>query len=241
MKQEFIHTLAILLAAGIILIGVIAAFGTTGSDDPRTLSVSGDATRTVAPDEAIISFSVITEHEDANTARQQNAEHAERVVASLQDYGTVETAQFSVQPVYEPWRNEDRDPRIQHYRVINTVTVTMTAIERAGQAIDAGTDAGANQVQNVRFTLTDETRDAIRAELLAEASESARLKAESIAQGLGVRVRNVHSVSEGSISFPGPYLMRAESAVMDISSPTTPIEPQELEVRASVNVQFALR
>ena len=241
-KQEnnLLHTLVIILAAGVILLGVIAALDTGSSESEKTLTVSGEATRTVAPDEAIISFSVITEHEDANTAREDNARRAEAVVESLRGYGDVETASFRVTPVYEPFRSEERDPRIQLYRVTNTVTVTMTELERVGEAIDAGTRAGANQVQNVRFGLTDETRDSIRTELLADAASNARMKADSLASGLDVRIVGVDSVSEGSVYFPGPYMARTESAAMDSAAPTTPIEPQELDVSASVSVSFAI-
>ncbi len=241
MKTDLIHTLAIIFAAGIVLVGILGVLEPQSSSEQRVLSVSGDAVRSVQPDEATVTFSVITEHENANTARTQNAALAEQVVSALAEYGTVETSSFFVTPIYEPWRNDNRDPRIQLYRVTNSVTVTMTDLERVGNAIDAGTTAGANQVQNVQFSLTDATRDAIRTELLAEAARQAREKADHLAAGLDVRIRGVHSVSESSVSFPGPYFARMESVAMDSAAPSTPIEARDLDVRASVSVQFALR
>ncbi len=239
MKTDLLHTLAIIFAAGIVLVGILAVLEPQSASDARTLSVSGDATRTISPDEATITFSVITEDADANTARAENALRAEQLVSILQEFGTVETASFFVSPVYEPWRNEERDPRIQMYRVSNTVTVTMSDLERVGSAIDAGSTAGANQVQNVQFSLTQETREQVRTELLSEAAQNARIKADSLASSLDVRIRGVHSVSESSMSFPGPFYARTESMAMD--APTTPIEPRDLEVSASVQVEYSLR
>jgi uncharacterized protein len=241
MKNTLLNTVAIIFATGLVLAGVLAVLDTPRDDQLRTVSVQGEALRTVTADEAEIRFSVVTEASTAEEAARLNAQRMSAVVENLRGFGEVETQGYSIQPVYDYWNTRDeRDLRIQFYRAQNTVVLKMTDFERVGDAIDSATQNGANSVSSLNFQLSDAARDRLRTELLAEAGQNAKARANSIAQGLDLRLGAVHTVSEGQVYFPGPMYARAE--MMDAAgSAPTPIEPGSVDVRASVSVTYRLR
>ncbi len=77
---------------------------TNESGEAPAISVSGEATRTVAPDLLVMGIAVETEAETASGAQGLNAQMAERVKAALLAEGIredeIETAYYSTYPVY---------------------------------------------------------------------------------------------------------------------------------------------
>src|SRR5205807_1545823 len=65
-----------------------------------------------------------------------------------------------------------------------------------GTVTDSATQAGANHVQGIQFTLRDQ--DAVRAEALRQAATRARAEADVLAAALGLKVVRVLSVEENS-------------------------------------------
>ena len=81
------NTLAIIsiLGLAIALLGVVYF---TGSDiDQNTLSVSGQAELTVAPDKADVYLSIITNGTDAVQAQERNRVLADSVMTALRNAG----------------------------------------------------------------------------------------------------------------------------------------------------------
>src|SRR5690606_17397643 len=100
----------------------------------------------------------------------------------------------------------------------------------SGRIIDTATQAGANNVTNLRFLLKDS--ESARNQALRMATQQARGRAEAIAQGLSVRLGGVLAASEGFTTrvVGGPDERTANAAT------PTPIESGTLEVRATVSL-----
>jgi uncharacterized protein YggE len=198
---------------------------------PPSIQTSGEAVVTAKPDRAQIDVGVVTQADNSQTAVAQNAEKLEatlsRLRALLGANADIKTISYSVSPNYR-YPREGGEPTITGYTATNIVRVTLDDLTRVGNVIDTATQAGANRIQNLQFTLKDEQN--VQAQALREAAVKARRKAETLASALNLKVVRVLSVVESSptvIPVRDVSFARAEAA-------STPIEPGTIEVRATV-------
>jgi uncharacterized protein YggE len=193
----------------------------------------GEAVENVAPDRAEIDIGVVTEAASSQAAVSQNAQKVEATLARLRSLlgsqADIKTVSYNVSPVYRYPQNAE--PQITGYSAANTVRVTLDDLTRIGNVIDAATEAGANRIQQLQFSLKDE--QPTRARALSQAALMARRKADALAGALGLTSVRVFSVEESSapvIPLRKDYAMRAEATSV------TPIEAGTIEVRASVTL-----
>ena len=156
------------------------------ANDVTVVRVTGEATVSVAPDEALIDLGVMTENMNAELAAQENATKLDSVLGALRkgfgDSMQVKTLNYSLTPKYSyPQGGGQRE--LDGYTATNVVRVTTAKLDQVGRIVDAATSAGANNVQQLKFQLRDE--EPTRATALRDATLSARSKAEAIAQALG--------------------------------------------------------
>ena len=116
------------------------------------------------------------------------------------------------------------------------VVMECTGLFRDREKAAAHLDAGANKVNQISFGLSDAKREQLYTDALADAAKNARVKADAIAEGLGVRITGIVSASEGYVSVTPYYrsLGAAESAV----SYDTEISAGDVSVSASVSVVY---
>ncbi|HSB11093.1 MAG TPA: SIMPL domain-containing protein [Blastocatellia bacterium] len=203
-----------------------------------TIRVSSDASITVKPDEAEINLGVVTQAETAQAAAIQNAQKQDAVIAELRKIlganADIKTIGYSVSPTYR-YPKEGGQPTISGYSASNTVQIKTSDLSKVGKLIDASTQAGANSIQALRYTLKDDS--AARAQALREASTKARAKAEAIASALGLKIARVLRVEEGA-SGPRPLyeIEGASGGALRAQMAPTPVEAGSIEVRASITL-----
>ena len=211
---------------------------TTASTDTRRVTrvlVTGDSIVTAQPDTATLMISVVTQARKAIDAQQENAAKSDavsRAVKAAIPGAEIKTSGYSVQPqrVYR----ENQPPTITGYEARNTVTVTLSDLKKVGTVIDAASQAGANDIGGVMFTLKQD-RPA-RDQALSEATREAVSKARVIAQALGGRVVRIAEVQEEGFRPPQPILQSEglmRSAAKDMA---TPIEVGSLEISSRVQL-----
>jgi uncharacterized protein YggE len=201
--------------------------------------VSGDSLVQARPDTATISVAVVTQAQTALAAQQENARRSETMVRALKSAAgagaEVETSGYSLQPQYN--YRENQTPVIRGYEARNTVTVTLGDLSKVGPVIDAATNAGANNIDNLAFTLRRD--EPARDQALAAATREALRKAQVMAVALGGRVGRIVEVQEASAGRPVPmYDMseRARGAVASKAMAQTPVEIGTLDIRAQVQL-----
>lgn len=205
---------------------------------PPHLRVTAEAIATAPPDRAEIDIGVVSQGQTAQAAAAENARRLTIVIAELKKVvgatGRVETARYSLIPDYR-YPKEGGRPEIVGYTASNVVHVSTNALDTAGKIIDTALTAGANQLQRLSFRVADDR--ALRQRALRDAALKARMEADALASALGVRIVRVLSIQESGAPPPTPRVlameMRAPSA-----APPTPIEPGEIEMRASVTLTF---
>ncbi|MEP6743666.1 MAG: SIMPL domain-containing protein [bacterium] len=218
----------------------LAESGSTAAiqSDSRTLTkvlVSGDSIVQAQPDTAILTISVVTQARAALDAQQQNANKSDAVMRALKSASgsgaEIKTSGYSLQPqrVYK----ENQPPAIVGYEARNSVTVTLADLTKVGAVIDAASQAGANDVAGISFTLRKD-RPA-RDQALAQATREAMSKAQVIAGALGGRVVRIVEVQEEGFERPRPIYMD-QVQTMRASAAPTPVEVGTLDITSRVQL-----
>ena len=212
---------------------------TGGGGDSRKLTrvmVAGDSIVQAQPDTAILTISVVTQGKRAIDAQQENANKSDAVVRALKSAAgagaEIKTSGYSLQPqrVYK----ENQPPTITGYEARNTVTVTISDLTKVGTVIDAASQAGANDLAGISFTLRKD-RPA-RDQALAEATREAVSKAQVIAQALGGRVVRIVEVQEEGTERPRPIYQAEMGRAKMAMDASTPIEVGSLEITSRVQL-----
>jgi uncharacterized protein len=200
----------------------------------RGITVNASGKVETAPDKAALELGVETQASNAKEALGQNAERLRRVIDALRKAGVAKddlrTSNVSL------WPQRDNDgTSVTGYQAQNTVTAELD-VAKAGGAIDAAVDAGANVVSGPMMSVSE--RDELYRKALKNAVEAAHAKAEAIAAAAGVKVGRVTAVVESpGYEQPGPMPYALEAAR---DSAPTPIEPGKEQIAATVSVTFAI-
>jgi uncharacterized protein YggE len=197
----------------------------------------GEGSVAVRPDVARLAVGVTTQDRTASDAATKNAEQAAAVIAALRALlgatADIRTVSYTLGPVYQ--YPPGGQAQLVGFSANNIVEAAVTDLALIGRVIDAAIQAGANRVESLRMGLKDE--DPTRAQALRLAGQRARAKAEAIAGGAGVRLGAVVSAEEGYQVRPVSPTDRGGIAA---AATTTPVEPGNLDVRATVTLEFEI-
>jgi uncharacterized protein len=201
----------------------------------RVLTVSGNGQISVEPNILTIQLEVVTENESLRQAQQENANTMNQVIQALLNLGipreNIHTTVFTIFPRYD---FVDGKQVFRGYEVTNGITVEISAIDQAGAIIDEAVKNGVNRVSNIQFTVRD--KDMYYQQALSAALENANGKAEAIARTLRLNLNQppIKIVEQSTGTPPITYKVTAASA----ESFATPIEPGQIMVSATVEVQY---
>lgn len=217
--------------------GCVATPPGIGEPSPtdRAISVSATGSATADPDLAIVRVSVEETAATADAARRRAAANATRTREAIRGLGVpdddVRTSSFGITPI-----RDDRDSgEILRYSATHTFEVRADT-DKAGAVIDAAIENGASRVDDVRFTLREDTRDEVRARALRDAMDRARADARGIATAAGVRVGSLQSASTADTGFV-PVDARRE---LGDGGGATVLEPGPVTVTVSVQATYSI-
>ena len=100
--------------------------------------------------------------------------------------------------IYANYDYSDNTEVIVGYTASNSLSVRHPDMDNVGSLIDAAFVAGANTLDNVQFTVQDDTQ--AREQALTMAVEDARRKADVLASAAGLQVASIERISEGGVS-----------------------------------------
>jgi len=202
---------------------------------PPAISVTGEATVSVPPDQAQIDGGVATDAKTAREASDANNAAMGKVLLALKAAGIDEkdyqTSRLSLQPQYPP--NRSGPSPVAGYRASNRVTIRLHDVGKVANVIDTLVGAGANDIGGISFTVSQASKllDDARVQAVADA----RRKAEIYAKAAGVTLGAPLSISEeGS---PGPVFRSKMAAPMAIA----PVAQGEETLSVTVNVSWAIK
>ncbi|MGE8218635.1 SIMPL domain-containing protein [Stenotrophomonas acidaminiphila] len=213
---------------------------TVVASDATLLNISAQAEARRVPDVATLSAGVVTQAADGNTAMRENAVQMDKVMAAIRAAGIAErdiqTSGVNLNPQYRYADNEA--PKITGYQASNTVSLKVRDITRLGKVLDSLAAQGANQINGPSFEI--DQPEPVYDEARLAALKKAQARAETYAKSLGLRVRRIVSISEGSSGgfrppMPMMAMARAGKAEMD-----TAVAPGETTLSVNLDVVFEL-
>jgi uncharacterized protein YggE len=226
----------IALAAAVIAGALLATPALAQMIPPAAISVTGEATVSVPPDQAQIDGGVTSEAKTAREASDANNTAMGKVLLALKGVGIeekdVQTSRLSLQPQSAP--NRPGPAAIVSYRASNRVTVRLRDVTKVAVVIDTLVGAGANEIGGINFVVTQASKllDEAREQAIADA----RRKAEIYARAAGVTLGAPLGISEqGS---PGPMPFRKMAAGMAASAP---VAQGEETLVVTVSVSWAIK
>lgn len=225
---------AAILAAAILLASQAHAQQPQSPPEGRILVV-GVGKVQVAPDYARIRSGVTTSAKTVKEASDANSKLMSAITATLLASGIaqtdIQTSRFSVQPVYAP-AQPGAAPKLSGYSVANQVEVVIRQIAKVGDILDRLATAGATDIGNITFLISDPSKALDQAREAAVAD--ARHKAELYARASGVTLGRVLSITEGAVDGAPIPVARASAAM----AAPVPISGGEDTVEAHVTVGY---
>ena len=209
----------------------------------QTITVTGAGETLVTADTAVVSVGVNVRKPSAPEAQSGANEVVAAIRAALIAAGfneeDISTGYINLYAVYDYTKDVEQ---ITAYNASSSLAVKITDMGRVGEAIDLAFSAGANTLDGVTFSVSDDT--AARAESLKAAVANAKEKAAVLAEAAGLGELEIVTIQEGGV-------LSYDSGVNNFSRKTAGAETEEdaatvvraakICVSASVTVTFRVK
>lgn len=230
-------TLAVVMAGPVLAGGTTA--GAQEPSEPSVVTVTGEGVIRRAPEVARVVFAA--ESRDASPRQAQRA--AAAAMASVHDRlgqagipeEAMRTLSYELSPEYEFVENRRS---LKGYVARNRLDVRVDSIDRVGEILDVGVEAGATSVEGLHFDLKD--RAAAERAALQAATADAWARARAAAAGVDRMLARVVRIEEAGVPTTIPRAVMAMRAPAQAESPP-PILAGDLEIRATVTLTAELR
>ena len=229
------------IIALMMVLAICLGIGTALAE--QTITVSGTGETLVTADTAVVSVGVNVRKKDALEAQSGANEVIAAIRAALEAAGfneeDISTGYINLYAVYDYSKDIEE---IVAYNASSTLAVKVTDMGRVGEVIDLAFGAGANTLDGVSFSVSDDS--AARAESLKAAVADAKEKAAILAEAAGLGEIEIESVQEGNVySFDSGVnnfsrKIAGEEYEMDAA---TVVRAAKICVSASVTITFRIK
>ncbi len=206
---------------------------------PPAISVTGEATVSLPPDQAQIDGGVTSDGRTAREASDANNAAMGKVLQALKGAGIEEkdyqTSRLSLQPQYANSSKVSERAGIVGFSASNRVTVKIRDVAKVANVIDVLVGAGANEIGGIAFTVTQASK--VLDEAREKAIADARRKAEIYARAAGVTLGEPISISEEGA--PAPLLRGRMAASMAAGAP--PVAQGEETLSVTVSISWTIK
>jgi uncharacterized protein YggE len=244
-----VRTLVALLALAAIASTALAQ--APAPPTPRSISVTGESSVYVTPDEVVISVGVETSAGSIDAAKKENDQRSRTLLDAIKSVGVearhIQTADVQLEINYN---NNGPGRTVEGYTARREYTVTLKDPKKTETLVDASLTSGANLLLGIDYRSTELRKH--RDEARRMAVKAAKEKAELLAGELGEAVGRARSVSEGAFSYygwsgasgrGGSFMTQNSFQVRDggagVAGETIPIG--QIAIAAAVSVTFDLR
>jgi uncharacterized protein YggE len=230
------------VAPALVALLILSHPGLAAAGPRRQITVSGQGEVGARPDLAQVTAGVVSQAETAREALDTNSAATAAVIAVFKgeeiEPRDIETANFSLQPVYVYPQSRDgvqEPPRVVGYTVSNSVTVRVRDLGKLGTVLDKAVSAGANTINGVAFQVSKQSE--LLDDARSAAVKDALRKANLYAAAAGAKLGKVVAISEdvGGSSLPQPA-MRMDTRALG----AVPMEAGEQRLAVAVAVTVEL-
>jgi uncharacterized protein YggE len=222
-----------------LMLSLALCLSLTAALAEQTITVTGSGETLVSADTAIVSVGVNVRKPTAPQAQSAANEVIAAIRAALTAAGfseeDVNTGFINLYGVYDYTKDVEE---IVAYNANSTLAVNVSDMARVGEVIDLAFGAGANTLDYVTFSVSDQT--AARAESLKSAVADAQAKAAVLAEAAGLGELEIVSIQEGSVySFDsGLNNFSRKVAGAETMDYATVVQAAKIGVSATVTITF---
>ncbi len=213
-----------------------------GAEELPSITVHGAGSVETPPDMAIVSAGAVSQAEQAAKAMAENNGKVAQILALAEAAGVagadVQTEAMSIHPVYEDKRGEAGLPVIAGFRVSNAVSIRLRKLDKLGDFLGRLATAGANNIGNIRFGVSDP--ETLLRQARRRAVADARARAMLYAKAAGVALGRVVRITETGSSLPHRNRRYSSRRALDKAGAAVPVAPGTLEFGATVTIRFAI-
>ena len=215
---------------------------TAGTREQSVVSVAGESTIKVDPDQAVFYASIQTLENTAEEAQAKNKDISEKAIKELLfaglEKGDIETSYYNLYR-REDWTEDG--PEFKGYQADHTLKITVKKVEDVGKYIDIAVRNGATSIQSVNFELSDAKRKQVSNQALEAAGSEAKEKAEILAKSVGGKVGRIVKITESTTDYYPIPIYRDLAIAESGKAAEVPVQPQKLDVSARVTVEYEIR
>ncbi len=245
MKHKMkIATVGLIALAAVLALSACSTLApaATVTEQPHTINVTGSGVAYGRPDIAVAQIGVQTRDADPAKAVAGNTEKMQAIMAALKGLGIdekdIQTTNFSVsaQQNYD----DKGQPTDLTYVVDNSVSVTVRDLTKVGDVLGKSAAAGANTVNGVSFSVSDQS--ALEAQARDKAMADAKARAEQLAAAAGVSLDKPLNISEYS---SGPVYADSVKSVQagmgGGGGAPVPVSTGQIQVNLQVSVTYIIK
>ncbi|MFC7140201.1 SIMPL domain-containing protein [Halosimplex aquaticum] len=238
-----------LVAALLATAGAAAAFTSGGApvqtqqtatqdnmSDTITVGASGQVQ--AEADRAVVRVGVVATGDNIQTVRKQLSNNASQMRSALNKMGIdssqIRTGYYDISTNRRYGGGGQTDQ--PEYRAVHSFSITVDDPDSVGQVVDTAVTNGANEVDGIQFTLSEDKRESLRQKALSEAMDSARGEASTIASAEDLSVTGVDRVSTTQYN-SHTYSVETAALAAD-GGASTSINSGPVTVSASVTVVY---
>ncbi|MDU8009007.1 MAG: SIMPL domain-containing protein, partial [Veillonella sp.] len=116
-----------------------------GTFDTSEINITGQASRSVAPNYAILTLGITSQNTNINAAKSNNDRIMSDLISQLANLGVAKKDIYTSSISINPTSDYQDGKRINTgYNVSNHVTVKINNLDNVGKVVDAAVSAGAN-------------------------------------------------------------------------------------------------
>jgi uncharacterized protein len=217
-----------------------------------TVSLTGTAATMVKPDKVTVSLGLETTNKTANAALAANSKIMNKLIDALKASGVKDnetsTSSFSISPNYNYSQQQPSDitgRRITGFTASNTIQIQSTNINNTSKWIDTAIAAGANTIDGIDFALSNKKLEETKTNLIRQAMQDTRTKADILASAAGMKIVGVKSINLNDFAtqppFPSPIRSARQSLAAAAEARPTPIISGQEDITTNVDVIFLVR
>jgi uncharacterized protein YggE len=212
---------------------------TTTKDE--SFSVDGEAKINTVPDQAEVRIGINLKEKTVKDVQDKVNKITEEIKTKLTDIGidknNIKTDDYSLYPEYN-WTDKD-GRKTTGYTINSNLVVTIKDFEKLNKAVDLATQAGANQISGIQFTLSDKKQAEIEKQARKEAIADAKEKAQELAGLAQMKLGRIINIHENRISSQPRFEMYAKSTMDEgMGGAPTNIEPGSTNFEFKVTLEF---
>ena len=213
------------------------------------IEVTGHGSVEVMPDQAVLSYSAKNMEKQAKSARDRTELQVTKLFESALKSGVkqedIVSSSISLYPKYT--YSSDGKREFEGYVASRDITFKISDFSLIDKITTAAVDAGITQINGFDYTIKD--TKSVEDKANQEAIEDAKLKAQVLSKGFGVKIKKACSLkftNSGNAVMPYMVQSRAAKAVtLSVShedrESNTEYSPEKITVSSDVYASFAIK